>query len=360
MRILHVAETIRGGTGTYLNEFAPRQIAKYGDGQVRLIVPDAHASQLPDVDSKALTIFRRPDRSVGSLLSLAQAFEEQMVAFKPDVIHAHSTFAGAVVRLSRGWRRARTPIIYCPHGWVFDTVQMGGKRALMMAAERIMAILCDRIVAISGHEAARAREIGIADRKVKTILNGIAAEPPMVEDAEWPGDRLKLLFVGRLDRQKGFDVLLKAIEGLKDSVSVRVAGEAVLSNADSFDHVSDIDFLGWVGPEALQAQIQAADLMVMPSRWEGFGLVALEAMRAGKPVLASRVGGLPEIVEDRITGILTPVGDAGSLRKALVDTDRVQWGEMGKRGRERFLSYFTADRTEAELNSLYGELVASR
>ncbi len=121
--------------------------------------------------------------------------------------------------------------------------------------------------------------------------------------------------------------------------------------------MAHVEFLGWLGHAGVAAQLNAADVVVMPSRWEGFGLVAIEAMRAGKPVVASAVGGLIEIVVDGVTGRLVPAGDAGALGAALSAFDRNGLSQMGDAGRVRFLQHYTSDKTNADLLRLYAEVV---
>jgi glycosyltransferase involved in cell wall biosynthesis len=101
----------------------------------------------------------------------------------------------------------------------------------------------------------------------------------------------------------------------------------------------------------------ACDVVVMPSRWEGFGLVAIEAMRLSKPVIASTVGGLPEIIADRETGILFPSGDAEALHGILVDASVSQLKWMGQAGHTRFLRCFVADKMCTEIWQVYKDVL---
>src|SRR6187399_1258015 len=97
MKVLHVAESIWGGCGTYLNELIPLQSAALGPESIRVIAPDAHAAILTDVPSSMIAKFRRPGRLQGLFFLLLRLVGE-IRRFRPDVIHAHSTFAGVWVR----------------------------------------------------------------------------------------------------------------------------------------------------------------------------------------------------------------------------------------------------------------------
>jgi glycosyltransferase involved in cell wall biosynthesis len=168
---------------------------------------------------------------------------------------------------------------------------------------------------------------------------------------------VRVLFVGRLDTQKGFDTLLDAVEPIQDHVAVRVIGKAVAGPATTPRKRSpQIEYLGWRSLSEVATEIAAADVVVVPSRWEGFGLVALEAMCGGCAVVASDVGGLREIVVDGETGYLVPPDRPERLMHALARHDRATWQAMGAAGRARYETMFTAQRMNAELAALYAEL----
>ncbi|NML17770.1 glycosyltransferase [Azohydromonas caseinilytica] len=356
MKVLHVAESIKGGCGTYLDEIVPLQVQALGERQVRCLVPREHAAQLPRVEPGLVRTFGRPGRAAG-LPRLARELTRLVDEWQPDLIHAHSTFAGAVSRALSVARRL-PPIVYCPHGWVFDVEQPRLMRWATESAERLMAPRSARIVAISDAERRRGEAAGIPAERLVVVPNGIHAKAPM-QRAVWPMPRLRVLFVGRLDRQKGVDVLIEAARDLGDKVSVRIVGDAVVAGGRPAPNgdARHIEFLGWMDSAGVAAQINACDVVVMPSRWEGFGLVAVEAMRAGKPVWASAVGGLREVVADGFTGRLFPVGDAAALRTLLRQADRAALRRMGAAGRERFLAHYTSDRTHQALLRLYADVL---
>jgi glycosyltransferase involved in cell wall biosynthesis len=98
---------------------------------------------------------------------------------------------------------------------------------------------------------------------------------------------------------------------------------------------------------------RTADVLVMPSRWEGFGLIAAEAMRASLPVLAARVGGLPEVVADGETGVLFDAGDVDGIVDAIQRFETEDWQAMGEAGKARFERLFTMERVHNQLCQLY-------
>ncbi len=358
MKVLHVAESARGGVGSYLAYTAPHQIQALGVQNVRVIVPEPHREQVGPLPPAVLRTFERSGRSVASLRTLASVLAEEVETFHPDVLHVHSTFAGLVARAMFGPLKRRPAIAYCPHGWAFNVESARWKMSAMAAAERLMAHGCDTIVAISRHEAEEAHRIGIAPRRVRLVTSGIP-EAPQPTSQPWDDPRLKVLFIGRLDRQKGVDVLMEAVRPLADQVCVRVAGASVADGME-VERPSNVEMLGWLNPAAIAGQLQSADLVVAPSRWEGFGLAAVEAMRAARPVVASRVGGLCELVVHGVTGRLVDPNSPEALRRALTADSPGARRVMGERGRARYLKEFSAWRMNESLLDLYRQMDRQR
>ncbi|MEP6546690.1 MAG: glycosyltransferase [Gammaproteobacteria bacterium] len=353
MRILHIVESSRGGCGTYLNEILPFQIRDFSAANIRLIAPDRHLAQLEDVlPFGIIRPFRRPTRAVG-LAFLVVKLVTTVWAFRPTIIHAHSTFAGAAARLLAIVLSRKITVIYCPHGWVFDTARSSNARRAMQAAERFLSHWCAAIVCISGAEKLAGEGAGIPPRKLQVIANGLQILPATQTAAAWQDSRLKVLFVGRLDRQKGVDVLIEAVQSLAQRVSTRIVGESVLASGLPRRDSDSVQFMGWLDRTAVASQMSACDVVVVPSRWEGFGLVAIEAMRAGKAVVASAVGGMKEIVIDGVTGKLTPPDDSAALRDTLGQLDPAACARLGEAGRKRFVQFYSIDRTHALLKRLY-------
>ncbi|KAB0685840.1 glycosyltransferase [Burkholderia territorii] len=184
-------------------------------------------------------------------------------------------------------------------------------------------------------------------------------------------DDVTLLFVGRLEPRKGIDVLLEALPDVfaeMPNVKVRVIGDDTLPGPtgrpikDAFidseagrkwgDRLS---FEGRVPDDVVRAAYAECDVFVAPSRFESFGLVFLEAMREGKPVIGCAAGGMPEVVSHEVTGLLVTPGDAKSLAQAirrLVDSSELR-ERMGNAGRRLFAERFTAKRMASESGALY-------
>ncbi len=354
MKVLHVCETLLGGTGTYLNELLPAMQKEMGGDNICILVPEDHKEAIPNI-KKSVFWFSRSSRKSG-ILNLAKEYIKVMRKVKPDIVHVHSTFAGVIVRVLSPFFRVK--IVYCPHGFATDMKQSKLRKSAIGMVERLLSYSCSKIICISNHEKKVGIDLGISEKKLVVIYNGISKEVPEFAPALWDDDRLKLLFVGRLDTQKGIDILLQAVSGLENEVVLYVIGGAVVGGDEiDFSKYKNVKVLGWRTSSEIAAYMSASDVVVIPSLWEGFGLVAIEAMRVSKPVIASRVGGLAEIIIDGQTGFLMPCGDPEALRKCISSIDNQDLKKMGDAGYKRFLSNFTSDRMLSEIIDLYGNVI---
>jgi glycosyltransferase involved in cell wall biosynthesis len=359
IRLLHVAETLTGGIATYLNEILLVQQREYGASNVHVLAPAEQLAQLRGLPAAGLHGFERAGRNAGSLWRLAVLLLRCCRDLRPTIVHLHSSFAGTVGRLLGPWLAGRPRLVYCPHGWAFARDDRAWLRKAYGLMEKLLANRADAWVAISRHEIEIAGQYGIPLAHSKVILNGVGDTTQTTEQPDLidKGRQINLLFVGRHDRQKGLDLLLSAMKGVDPAqAKLFIAGASVLSVGDEKMDQPNMVWLGWQAPEALRVWYRACDAVIVPSRWEGFGLVAVEAMREGKPVLASRVGGLPEIVDDGKTGQLFEP-NAGSIRQLIQGLRPQALQAWGVQGRRRYLENFTSERMNMQLNSLYRSLL---
>jgi glycosyltransferase involved in cell wall biosynthesis len=193
----------------------------------------------------------------------------------------------------------------------------------------------------------------VAEDKLILVRNGLPRRAPEADPVsiEWPRGSRRLLFVGRFDRQKGIDILFDALRELGDDAFAIIAGDSLRVSLGALP--KNARYAGWLTPAQLEAYYRSAEVVVMPSRWEGFGLVAVEAMRAGLPVIASSVGGLTEIIEDGKTGVLVKPNDVAALVAALRGLDEQSLRVMGDAAYKRFLANFTIDDAFRSLCDLY-------
>ncbi|MGA9668201.1 MAG: exopolysaccharide biosynthesis polyprenyl glycosylphosphotransferase [Terracidiphilus sp.] len=260
---------------------------------------------------------------------------------QPDVVYLHSTFPGIYGRIGHraknGWAT-----VYCPHGWAFSQSVSFPKRLAYAAAERLLARRTDAIVSVSRHEEREAIRNGIRHAQHRVIRHGVPANrkaviPAIVHDE----DRLNLLFIGRFDRQKGLDLLLDAWSDPRlGNVHLWIIGDATLGSRMKIPTLPNVHALGWIKHEEIDSYIQSFDAIIVPSRWEALGLVALEAMRNGRAVIASRIGGLQELVIDSVNGVLFESGDRDAIVNAVAKIDKQRLAKMGEMAREVFHAGF--------------------
>jgi len=363
LKVLHVTQTAQGGVGSYLEEIIPRHAQLYGEDAVRVVLPEVQARLFPDLKAHWLVPFHGSGngRIVSSSRMVWQAMR-QVWLWHPTVVHLHSTFAGMAMRPLLALLPNRPRVVYCAHGWAFDRGVSGLQTRAIVLVERVLARLCDAIVCVSRFEAGQAQANGIASSSLAVVLNGVSDVITDASDGlsdaarEWPAGRLRLLFVGRLDRQKGIDVFYDALRELGDCVFGVVVGSPVVGDAAPALPPANARVLGWRTRPQITSLYAAADVLVVPSRWEAFGLVAVEAMRAGLPVIATRVGGIPEAVEDGVTGRLIEVDSPLQLAAVLASLDAATLRLMSINARRRYLESFQIQRVVQELDELYREL----
>lgn len=359
IKVLHIAETIRGGIASYLNELHPQQELSFGARNVHYVIPSDHRHDLAGIENSQITTFERSGRSVSGLFQMLRASMQALDAFKPDIVHLHSSFAGLVLRPALAARSDGPRVVYCPHGWAFSRETGRISHMITKAAESLLARTSDRIICISGDEYNEAIRAGIAANRLTLVHNGISKSRPLAQAvaADWDSKKIKVLFIGRLDRQKGFDLLIDAARSLETVLDVRIVGASVVNKSGGPAVPANVALLGWLDRQQIETHLEAADLVVIPSRWEAFGLVALEAMRAAKPILAFRSGALPEIVVDGVTGVICePVAV-----RPLVDGFRrmldLDLKVLGQRGYDRFRQFYDIQKTHRQLQEVYTGLL---
>lgn len=358
INIIHCAETIKGGIATYLRELVPLQSQDIRNGNITILIPESQKEELPSI-SPRINIITFKD-SQNRLLNAIRLAAAALRLHQPSSIyHLHSTFSGLISRPLLKILRRKTNIIYCAHGWAWDRSQANHKKIAIKFIERFLSNFCDRIICISNHDFIVACEARIPEKKLKTIQNGIAKSAIAVSTPFLPAEettKLKVLFIGRFDHQKGADIYCEAMSQISDIAIGYLAGGGVLFDSKELRIPQNVYPTGWLSPRELAAVFEHVDLIVIPSRWEGFGLVAIEAMRAGLPVIATKVGGLTEIVEDQITGLLVPPEDSGAISAAIRSLNRYSLDEMGKAGKARFERLFTIERVHKDIFDMYSDI----
>jgi glycosyltransferase involved in cell wall biosynthesis len=291
-----------------------------------------------------------------------RSIRRSLRTLRPDLVSTHSSKAGVLGRLAA--RSIGVPVLFTAHGWSFTPGISTLKAAGYRLVERWSAPLADRIITVSEFDRQLALSAGVAsEAKLVTIHNGMpdAAASLRADPGRSPP---RLVMIARFESQKDHGTLLHALADLKGSEwTLDLIGDGPLmaaakSLAAELGLGGRVRFLGQrLDVDGLLAEAQ---LYLLITNWEGLPRSILEAMRAGLPVVATRVGGIGESVADGQTGFLVPRGDAQALR------DRIQRlladpglrAELGARGRREYESRFTLDRTVAETLAVYRATVA--
>lgn len=297
--------------------------------------------------------------------ALAARVARLVRAARPDLVHTHLVHGDVY-----GWLgavAARAALVSTKHN--DDPFRAGPFRF----AERALAARAGRVIAIT--EALRRfniEKVGLPAAKLVTVHYGLDAPPaawapaPDLAALGVPAGARLLASVSRLDRQKGLDTAVHALAALRrgphPGAVLVVLGEGpqraeLEALARELGVAEALLLPGRVGDVA--AVLRAAEVVVHPARWEGFGLALLEAMHCERPIVASRVSSIPEIVADGETGLLVPPGDAPALTAAVAELldDPARARGMGEAGAARARTAFSVARMAERTLEAYGAVL---
>ena len=339
MKVLHVGEYVNGGVATYLKTLL-KGLQKYNDIENYLLISEYKSQK--DWDNMTKKIFYyKYKRSIFNIFLAIKQIHSVIEDVEPDIIHVHSTWAGLFVRLPYLFRKRKAKIIYQSHGWAFLMDISKYKKKIYAFVEKILSISTDKIINISNYEQNQAIKYGLNKNKMIMVYNGVEDKVNRSNlKLNWDENKINLLFVGRLDRQKGLDLFLDVYNKMKlENLHLYVIGTSVLDDnlPKSTEYVT---YLGWVDNKDIDVYYQVCDAVIMPSRWEGFGLVAIEAMKNSKAVIASNRGALPELIKEDFTGYIFNIDDEISLKNRLLALDKEKINMLGKNGRNVYLQKF--------------------
>ncbi|MEV5979768.1 glycosyltransferase [Streptomyces sp. NPDC052114] len=365
---MHVSQPVDGGVARVVIDLATAQAAAGLDVHVACppegFLPRALTAPGTGVHVLPWTATRSPGPG---LRAETRELKRLVEAAGPALVHAHSAKAGLAARLAL---RGRVPTVFQPHAWSFEAV--GGTTALLARLwERRAARWAARIVCVSEAEWATGLRAGVTGA-CSVIPNGIDTSrfapgppsgPPLLPEPGAPPRAPLVVCVGRLCRQKGQDVLLRAWR----SVSAQVPEARLVLVGDGPDDAAlraeagaTVEFAGATADVA--PWYRAADVVVLPSRWEGMALAPLEAMACGRPVVLSDVNGARESLPsaDRAHALVPPE-DPAALARALVALlrDRDLRDALGRRARRHVLEHHDARRTAAAVDVVYRELLGT-
>jgi len=381
MRVLHVMEATIGGTRRHLVDVALGQVAAGLDVHVTAAC-ERHAEFRGDlerlaragVDVQELAMVREiaPLTDLGHVGALAK----RVRAVRPDVVHTHSSKAGVLGRLA-ALRVGHGARVHTPHTFAFLFANMFGpaKRRLFRAIESTLARRTDLMVAVGAGEARTMSQSGVVrEERVRVVKNGIDPAPfegalpysarELLGREPRPG-ALLVGVVGLLNVAKGQDLAVRALAAHGcERFELVLAGHgemegALRTLAAELGVQERVTFLGW--RRDVPRILRSLDALLLPSRWEGLPYVVLEAMAAGTPIVAARVDGALELVEDGVSGFTHAIESAQELGMALVRMaacTQEQRRALGAAGRALVLREHTVATMVAGLSAVYREAVA--
>jgi glycosyltransferase involved in cell wall biosynthesis len=330
-----------------------------------LALPGAHTG----IETFAMNISERP-RPASDVVTVAR-LRSRLAAWRPDVVHAHGMRAGAFAVIATSGL-AKTGLAGTALAVTVHNAPPASARGRLVygVLERICARRADLVLCASADLAARMRDLGAAEVQQFDVPAPVTRQPSPADvararDDVGAGGRPIVLAVGRLAPQKGLDVLIEAAarwQHRDPPPRTVIAGDGPLGaalRAQASRAQADVLLLG--AREDVPALLQLADVVVVPSRWEARALIVQEAMRAGKPIVATTVGGTPDLV-GRDSAVLIPPDDPAALAAAVtevLDDPRLAAG-LRLAARARSATFPTEEDSVTLAMSAYARLAASR
>jgi len=301
-------------------------------------------------------------RALGELAAIAREF-------RPDIVHTHLAKAGTLGRLA-GRIAGAHAIVHTYHGTVFRGYFGRTTSRAFVQIERTLSHLTTRIVAITPGQRRELIELGIGDdRKVVEIPLGLDLAPflqPLDRaDARsrlgLPADKPVVAIVARLVPVKNVSLFLRAMLSVPSGFALIVGDGELRSSLEA--EATDLGiadrtrFVGW--QSGMRAVYAAADIVALTSHNEGSPVSIIEAMAAGRPIVATAVGGVPDVVRNGVDGLLVPPGDGDALAAAInsLVADPLRRDRLAAAARTSVHPRFDGSRLVADITRLYESLV---
>jgi glycosyltransferase involved in cell wall biosynthesis len=348
---------------------------------------------VPDLQAQPLIVKLAASYSIIANSKVKRSFSVALDLFRPDVVHFHNIYGKLTPVVAAAARERGIPSVMTAHDYklvcpaylrlsegrpcdacsyghylpaFFRRCHKGSRLSSMVYGVEATVNAwngaydgIDRIVCPSRFMQRCLSEGGVGSARLRFLPNSTPLTAPGS-----PAGKPYLLYAGRLSREKGVGCLLRAVDGL--DVDLLVAGDGpeaatMRRMTAQTKHASRVQFLGHCKKERLQELLSGALLVVVPSEWyENAPMTILEAFAAGKAVVASDIGGIPELVRAGETGALFPPGDAVALRAALQSllASPATMTRLGENARKMVNERFSPDVHVRDLLKVYGEVVA--
>jgi glycosyltransferase involved in cell wall biosynthesis len=368
LRIVHVVRAPIGGIFRHIVDLATAQSA--AGHEVGIVCNSLEGGTFEDdviaavAPRLAFGVTRFPMRRQVSPTDLKAARDlmRHLAALAPDIVHGHGSKGGTYGRLIGTWLNRKRSVgrVYSPHGGSLHFAATSLEGRFYFAAERVLGRMTDALVHVSAYEAETYRhKVGTPRCEAVVIRNGLRPDEyvPVVPNA----DARDLLYLGMVRSLKGIDVLLEALARLKGEHGRVATAHVIGQTEDSFASYAEMarrlgvaEQVAFHLPKPTREAFAMARALVVPSRAESMPYVVLEAIAAGLPLVATRVGGVPEILGPRADELVAP-GDAGALAGALARllADPARAAADAQARRAWLLPRFNIDVMEEQVGKLY-------
>jgi len=350
-----------GGGGMFVNSIAKELAAT--DEQITVVTPSYNGdSEISEPNgNNAIHVIRIGKRRISYFFKgILKLLSEP----KFDIYHAHGPLPGLMARIVSAIKDGSTVLHI--HGFREENV-IG--KLKFMGQNFILKLGYDRIISVDSESAKRINEIGVPHDRIETIPCGVDTKLFAPDQGRKNNQIPVLLFVGRLEKVKGLNLLLEAILGLKDNglnVSAYIIGSGTLEDELMADArkkgLDNIKFINSVKHDELPEWYNKADLFVLPSISEGMPLVLLEAMACGLPSVVSDIKSMKTIAEKSGAGVTSECGNSKSLAETIENALNQKDSEkqkLRKNARDFAIKNYSWENTVQGIKKVYSEVVGN-
>lgn len=372
IKVLHVVQGTEGGTLEYLKLFFMYMNKKKYN--MELVCPNygPFRSEISKIGIKVYTIDIKRNINLIDDYKAYRQLKHIIKLSRPDIIHLHSSKAGVVGRVAAYMNHI--PCVYNAHGWAFSMDVSDAKKRAFALIERILAKSTDCIINISDSQQKLALKYNVAkENKMRVIYNGIDIkrfQDNVLRSNNFVSfgikkDAFVVGMVCRLTEAKSPESFIKIAEKLLTKIEncyfilvgdgeLREEIEQLIINKDLKDRVI---ITGWT--TLVPMYVSLFNVGVLTSKWEGFGLSIVEYMAAGKPVVASNVGGISDIINNKINGILVPNNNIDVFVNGILKLKRDDSFRefIVNNAYETVSERFTIERVLRQHDDIYGEVL---
>ena len=360
-----------GGVSTHIRKLI-KYLSRREEVELHLITVSNKKQQQNKKDNLNIYVIKKFCSYPFSIPSITWQLKRKILEINPDIVHALGSFVS--YSTAAAFLRNKYPSLLTVHGITSIEIKYCSKRIAFLY-QRLFCLPNEKFVLSKFPDIVvcspqmKQLVFNMTSSKIHIIPNGIDFEDirniPPLKSIERPS----ILYVGGLSKIKGIDVLLNAASIIIKRIPnlrVYIAGSGpeegnLEKTVRKLNIEKNVKFLGFVSEDKKFSYYKSVDVCVFPSRYEPFGIVLLEAMASGKPVVASKVGGIPFVVEDGKTGLLFERGNVEVLAEKIIMLlrDEELRKRMGEAGRER-AKEFTWDKIAKQTVDLYKEILSKQ